>query len=108
MSVLSESAARSDNTFITGSDNQRWLPERLFRPHILLSVQHPRPRESRWHLVQTFNLVFTSAPTGHHAGTHPQPDERYPHDLQHLVLLQHVRAHDLPVCEGHQPDDLHL
>ena len=46
--------------------------------------------------------------TGRTGGKHPESDECDPDDLQHLVLLQHVRANDVALCEDHQSDDHHM
>ena len=59
---------------------------------------------SVWHCLNHICLF----PSGNHGGTHSEADECHSHDLQYLILLQHLGAYDLPVCQGHQSDDLHM
>ena len=40
--------------------------------------------------------------------TNPCPDQRNSNDLQRVSILQHIGAHDIPVCESHQPIDRFL
>ena len=45
---------------------------------------------------------------GNDAGHSPWADECHSHDQQLLTVLQHLRAHDGSVCQGHQSDDHRL
>ena len=46
--------------------------------------------------------------TGRAGGEHPKFNERDSDDLQHLVILQHIRANDITLCEDNQSDDYHM
>ena len=61
------------------------------------------------HYVLLLIVEFLTLPfLGIYGRTHSQLDECHQNDLQHLVVLQHLRENDLTLCESHQPDDHHL